>query len=147
MRSSGRKVLKLLLASAVLFAIFAVPAHAQGAVSGTFTLPFDAQWGQLKLPAGTYSFDIQDTLRFHQIIVLQGTKIVGLVSPSEISHEDEANLHPSLLCVRHNANFFVRALRLPQLGTLYYKGEKEKPLTVAQAPELIQDVPITVSGK
>lgn len=146
----ARKVLKLLFAAALTFAVLAVPARPQSyAGSGklTFTLPFDAQWGFVKLPAGNYSFTVGDSLNAHQVILTQGTRYIGIVSQTEFSDDNKANLQPSLLCVRHDSTFSVRALRLPELGTFYYPVAKQKNKTVAQSPELIQDVPVILSGK
>jgi hypothetical protein len=148
MRFRGAKpVLKLLLGAALAVAVLAIPAHSQGyGRSGTFTLPFDAQWGLAKLSAGTYSFDVEDAMNF-QVILRQGTRYVGIVVPqSGFSRDDQANLHASLLCVRHGSSFSVRALRMPGLGTFYYSTPKQKNQTVAQKPELIQDVAVTLAG-
>lgn len=151
MRSFGAKeVMKLLFAAALTFAVLAVPARPQsyaGSRSLTFTLSFDAQWGLVKLSAGTYSFTLDDAIHAHQVILSQGTRYVGIVPYAEFSDEKKANLQPSLLCVRHDSTFSVRALRLPQLGTFYYSVPKDKNKTVAQSPELIQDVPVILGGK
>lgn len=150
MRSFGAKgVLKLLFAAALAFAVLAVPARPQSHAGSrlTFTLPFDAQWGLVKLSAGTYSFSLDDAYHAHQVLISQGTHYVGIVPYSEFSDEKKADLQASLLCVRHDSAFSVRALRLPEVGTFYYAVPKQKNKTVAQTPELIQDVPVILGGK
>ena len=143
-----KPVLKLLFCAVLMSVVFAVPAHTQWySASGTFNLPFDAQWGQVKLSAGTYSFVVDDALHNNRIILRQGTHYMGFISRSEFSDDNKANLQPALLCVRHDSSFTVRALRLPEIGTYYYFMSKQKNQTVAQKPELIQDVPVLLGGK
>lgn len=144
----SKPVLKLLFGAVLMLVVLAVPARPQAYLSsGTFSLPFDAQWGSVKLPAGTYSFDVEDAIHSHQVLVRQGIRYVGIVPQSEFSDDNKTNLQASLLCVRHGSSFSVRALRLPEIGTYYYATPKQKNQTVAQKPELIQDVPVILGGK
>lgn len=130
-----------------MFAVLAVPARPKSyRHAGTFALPFDAQWGLVKLSAGTYSIDIEDGSNF-QVILSQGTHYVGIILPESGYSLDKSDVQPSLVCVRHDSTFSVRALRLPAVGTFYYSMPKSKNRTVAQQPELIQNVPITLEGK
>ncbi len=142
-----RSISKFLFGIALLVAIFVAPARSQNYVKGgTFTLPFEARWGQVMLPAGTYSFLLAGGYN-SQIIIQQGTRYRGIVPVFDFSGRDAKKLeHGSLLCVRHNATYSVRALNLPEKGTFYFPVSKDKNQTVAQAPELIQSVPVVVAG-
>lgn len=148
MRFSGFKpVLKLLIGAALMFVVLAAPARpGMYRHAGTFTLPFDAQWGLVKLSPGTYSLDIEEGRNF-QVILRQGTHNVGIITPESGYSLDHTDLQASLLCVRRGSTFSVRTLRLPTVGTFCYSTPKSKNHTVAQQPELIQNVPITVAGK
>lgn len=54
----------------------------------------------------------------------------------------------ALIIVRRGRTGFVRALRLAEVGaTLEYQPPKGERQMLAQAPELIQRIPLSVSGK
>jgi hypothetical protein len=142
-----RSTWKFLFGTALLLAIFVAPARSQNYVqAGSFTLPFEARWGQVKLPAGTYSFLVDAA--HNEVIILQGTRSLGIAIVSELAWHDAGKFEkPSMLCVRHDSTYSVRALKLPAEGTLYFFPPKDKNRTVTQAPELIQSVPVTVAGQ
>jgi hypothetical protein len=105
-----------------LFASGTTSAKAQtltsAAFSGTFTLPFDAQWGSMNLPAGDYNLyygrwngDGAFTVEImgnadrnpHGVVLTRGR---NLISTGE-------NV---LVCVRKGNKGYVRSLKLPAIG-------------------------------
>jgi len=58
-----QKMLKLgLLALAILLAASAAPANAQQLYKATFTLPFEAQWGNTVIEPGEYTITVEEAL-------------------------------------------------------------------------------------
>lgn len=122
-------------------------AAAQSAMKGEFTLPYEAHWGRAVLPAGDYTFDLSSA-RAPQIIVLRGQGGTVLVMAQGTKDLPSPTEDSALVLVRSGGNHIVRSLRLGPLGTsLYYAPHKGEPVGVAQAPELIQRVPVHISGK
>ena len=111
---------------------------------GTFTLPFEVRWGTAVLPAGDYSFQLDNT---HYIVTLRGENRAAMVlSPT---HRIDNQLSSSaLIIVRHGKRGTVRALRLAEQRQVftYALPRGERPM-LAQAPELIQRIPILFASK
>jgi hypothetical protein len=117
---------------------------------GTFTLPFEVRWGSAVLPAGDYSFTI-DTARDSQRATVRWENGAAMVMPSSIS-DRQFDGHSALILTRRGHRGTVRALALATPGTGSRKGglvfsyappKGEAPL-LAQAPELIQRIPVTL---
>ena len=53
---------------------------------------------------------------------------------------------PVLICIRHDGNVSIRALRLPNVGTFYFSLPKDLKMLIARQPELIETVFVKVSG-
>jgi hypothetical protein len=120
---------------------------------GTFTLPFETRWGKAVLPAGDYSFTIHTT-KSPQLATIRGENGSVFAMPSGYSNR-EVNGRSELILVRRGNKGTVRALALaapghgsPNGGIVfsYALPKAESPL-LARAPELIQRVPVVVSGK
>jgi hypothetical protein len=58
MKTFGKSSFALVLLALGL-SFSTLPAAAQSIVSGTFKLPMEAQWGRAVLPAGDYSFSVE----------------------------------------------------------------------------------------
>jgi hypothetical protein len=64
-----------------------------------------------------------------------------------LSHRVQGDLDsPVLICIRHDGNVSVRALRLPNVGTFYFSLPKDLQTLIARQPELIETVSLEVSG-
>ena len=129
--------------------------------SGSFTLPVAAQWGQMTLPAGTY------TLRY-------GYVADGSVEMVEIAGKAKGSPHggvlasgydltsarkSSLVCVREGDTLVVRRLEMGTIGesvsftlphgaqlTAKLRNGSAKTL-LAEAPMMIERVPVTMKAK
>lgn len=108
--------------SLMLFALGAVGARAQGLVTtsltGTFTLPFDAQWGSMILPAGEY------TLNYGQLFTT-GTKVVAISGKAKGSphgwivartRELASAAKTQLVCIREGDKGYVSELQMAEIG-------------------------------
>jgi hypothetical protein len=112
-------------------------------VEGDFTLPFNAQWAQVTLPAGHYSFTLDSASRGGILILRRGTKGMGLVVTRL---RDESNSEVSYLTVMHeNGVNTVTELALACKGVvLRYPQHHQKLSRAAKEREMAQLIPVAV---
>jgi hypothetical protein len=138
---------------AALVAVIAIGAIASGlqagpSAEGRFKLPFDAQAGKTTLSTGNYTFSVDRADGLYGLIrVYRGTESVGIMVPQELDSYHGQRGQAALLCIRHDGKVTVRALRLPNVGTFYFEMPKDLKTLVAQQPQLIETVPVQVSGE
>jgi hypothetical protein len=115
---------------------------------GTFTLPFEARWGLATLPAGEYSFQL-DPYVSPYTVTIRGAGRSALVM-ARYASDRKLSDNSQLLIVRSGGKAQIHALQLvgPQLGVVFFyalpKGERNY---LAQAPQLIQRVPILMASR
>jgi hypothetical protein len=163
------KTIRSLMTFAGLFVGFLVlgTAGAKGQVletpsfSGTFTLPVQAQWGKMHLPAGEYTFSYGQMFSGGAYGVRVDSKAKG--SPHGFvlveSKDDASSTKSQLLCAREGNTLIVRALELPAIGEsisfslprgahlLAQNGNHNHDVQLAQAPMLIERIPVAASAK
>lgn len=152
--------------SLVLLALGVTGARAQDGQSlsitnfnGTFTLPLDAQWGKTSLPAGNYTLRY-GTLNGSHMVEVRGTAkgnphgLILVQQPESTSVKNNA-----IVCVREGSALVVRALEMPSIGRsanfamprgtqLTAHNRNHKGYTqVAEAPVLIERIPVTLNAK
>jgi hypothetical protein len=138
---------------AALVAVIAIGTIASGLQAGPFgegrfKLPFDAQVGKMTLPTGDYTFSVDRNAGSHGLIrVYRGTESVGIMVPQELDTYHGQGQNSALLCIRHDGKVTIRALRLPAIGTYYFQLPKDLKTLVAQQPQMIETVPVQVSGE
>ena len=144
---SSRMARNVVLALAGAF-IFAGTVNAQGpACQGKFTLPFEAQWGPVSLPAGDYAFTLDSTAMGSRVVtVVQGQRKVAMVMAQGRSHGDSAKAS-ALIVTRSGGRARIQALHLDELGDFFYSAPKAEGLQMASAPQLIQRIPVFANGK
>jgi hypothetical protein len=132
---------------AVAASVAPATAQTSSAVSkGKITLPIEVQWGGVSLPPGEYTYTLDSgslggVLRLrragHYVAVLQA---VG-ISEARPSRSSE------LILIRRGRKGIVRTLYLSELGlALSYVRYPRGLQTIAQAPELIQRIPVSSFG-
>ena len=113
----------------------ALPAVAQDAVRGHFTLPHQVRWQNSNLPAGDYTFSLPSLAPFSAMTI---TGPDGSVL--EVAHVNSGRRSdgPSVLILeQHNGTYFVREMDLSEISVqIRYNVPKQsrndEPL--AQAP-------------
>jgi len=140
MKSIRSLTLCSLLLALLASCLGAASANAQE-VKGTFTLPFDARWGKAILPAGPYSFTI-DQAKSGGPLILSGEKVHAIVRNQGFGTKP---MDRSALILRsENGVYTVRELRLTDIGmVLYYAPHHPKHQTAAQEREMASLVPVT----
>lgn len=136
------------------FAAFAIAAAllapaslgAQSLFQGHFTLPVETQWGGVALPAGDYSFTVESR-SLPGTVTINGEAGKAMIIAAGGSSERFKASDSVLVLDRYLGRGVVRALYLKPLGmTFYYKPPKGGPQIVAQAPVLIERLPISTGG-
>jgi hypothetical protein len=117
-----RNIMVLVGLSVALSALAATGARAQVLTTtnfaGTFTLPLQARWGAMTLPAGDY------TLRYGRAfkgavnaVTVEGKaegNLRGMALP--MSRNDVSTGKSALLCIREGDILYVRAVEMPAIG-------------------------------
>ena len=165
---SIRSLMTLAGFSLALFALGAIGTRAQSAPSlsttnfaGSMTLPADAQWGRLTLPAGDYNL-------FYGTLNNQGPFVVEVVGKAKgaphsliipLGNDPTSVSKSSLICVRAGGALIVRTLEMARIGKsasfamprgaqLVARNGKHNGYTqLAEAPMLIQRIPVTLNTK
>ena len=160
-----RNFMTLVGGSLALLALGATGARGQGltrtSFAGTFTLPFEAQWGAMTLPAGDYSL-------YYGQLFATGTTAVAIAGKAEGSPrgwilvqagERTSALKDGLVCIRDGNSLVVRKLELPAIGEsvnfalprgtklLANQQNHDRYTQLAKGPMLIQRVPVIPNGK
>lgn len=147
------------------FALPAIRANAQAVSTvsfrGTFTLPFEAQWGVVALPAGQYSlqYGLLGGGSAYVVEVTSKEKARPHVLLLPQAANDTSAAENALVCVREGNRLVVRALDLPAIGKsvsfplphgakLIANRRSHNGYTqIAQAAMLIQRVPVIPNRK
>jgi hypothetical protein len=147
MNVSWKKFLGFAIALAIGFGVSLPRLQAQTeSAAGKFKLPFDAKLGSLSLPTGDYKFSVHSGSLNGRLYIYRGPDAVGIVLPQSFSGVEDKGENPVLICIRHDGNTTVRALKLPNVGTFYFALPKDLQTLVAQQPQLIETVSIQVTG-
>lgn len=110
--------------SLMLFALGVAPTKAQEGnfavtyLSGTFTLPFEAQWGAMRLPAGDYNLYYGHVFASSGYAVEIASKAKGgphgmILTRGEAEASNSENV---LVCVREGDTTYISELRMAAIG-------------------------------
>ncbi len=146
MKGSWKRVSEVVLMAVIAFAMMAPGLQAGATAAGKFKLPFDAQLGKMALPTGDYTFRIDRASVNGEVVVYRENRPMGFLYPQVFDGNANQSKVPVLVCIRHDGNVTVRALRLPGVGTFYFSLPKELNALVAQQPQLIETISVEVSG-
>lgn len=126
---------------------------------GSFTLPNDAQWGNMALPAGDYTLQYGNRYGSYFVEVRGTAKgsphgLIFVAANSQSSATKSA-----LVCARAGNVLIVRTLEMPAIGKsanftmprgtklVAQNGKNSGYTQLAEAPMLIQRIPITLNAK
>jgi hypothetical protein len=138
----------LVIASFALAAVFAsaIPAAAQAAFQGSFTLTHEVRWQNATLPAGNYTFEI-GSLSLPACIKIKGPNgyqfVTALVVDQKVSEQ-------SMLIVENHGNRSdVSELRLSAIDrSLRYAVPKApKDVVLAQGPVTREQILVAMNVK
>ena len=116
------------------------------AAAGKFTLPFEARWGLAILPAGDYSFTVDQPGLTSLLTISRGTRSVALIKCQSYSMTSSGA--SELTVVRDGRGNTVRDLRLPQIGMVFhYAPNKPRRTGKASEEEAARAVPVFTAAK
>ncbi|HXH51113.1 MAG TPA: hypothetical protein VNM47_17375 [Terriglobia bacterium] len=158
-----RSLMTLAGLSVVLFALGATGAKAQALANpdfaGTFTLSNNAQWGNVALPAGNYTLRY-GSLYGSRFVEVRGTEKGSPHGVIRVEGSGQSSASKSVLvCAREGDTLIVRALDMagvnksvnfvtPHGTKLVANNGKHNGYTqLAEAPMLIQRIPVTLNAK
>jgi hypothetical protein len=157
-----RNLVTLVGLTVVFFALGATGARAQSfsntRFSGTFTLPFEAQWGPVTLQPGAYKLYYgrltDGGSAMVEVVGKENRKPHVLILAREVN---EASITKSaLVCIREGNVGIIRVLEMPQLGEavefsmprgtqlMAHNSNGSKNVQIAEGPKLIQRIPVTL---
>ncbi len=136
----------------VLLAVLAIGLSAAVASArdyeGKFTLPFEARWGSAVLPAGDYTFNVDPDVSPYILVLRHNLKDVAFIPAAFVVSRGDDPGSSALIAVRSGGKYRIRILRLKEAGAIFgYNVPKAERQFIAQAPELLQRIPVSVRGK
>jgi len=130
-----------ILAFALVAAAF-TPLSARGQVyEGTFTLPFQARWNGLNLPAGDYSIRIDDLAPSGLIVVQHDAKNVGILFVGSIATCTDAP-KSELTAVPDGQVYRITGLSLDNRCKIGFQGPKNERRMRARGTEISWRIPM-----
>ena len=114
------------------------------AIKGNFTLPFQASWRGLVLPAGNYSFSIDRLAAQSLIVVQRDGKKVGLVIVGAVLYNSPSG-QSQLVAVPGATTYRINTLRLQNECTIEFQAPESKRPKSNRENELSLVVPISGS--
>lgn len=160
-----RRLTTLTGISLMLLGLLATGARAQDfsttVLSGSFTLPFNARWGAMTLPAGDYAL-------YYGRMSSEGAYMVEVVGKEEGSphgfvlvrtQNPSAATISEIICVREGSTGVVQSLQIPEIGEILYfamprSGKVHagglygsRNTLLAEAPMTFKRIPVALSAK
>ena len=141
----------LTIAALALAGIFTGTANAQAKAAGSFTLPFEAKWGNAILPAGDYTFSVQsgNAASGALYLVTFAPKGRGGVTIASMQDLGAGTGEKDMLgAVRSGGSYRIRSLHLPTAKLVVnFAVPKDERTQIAAAPQLVESVPILLAMK
>lgn len=151
--------------SVMLLALGATGAKGQANYSthfaGTFTLPFEAQWGRMTLPVGDYTLEYGLNETGHGLVLVRGTEKgspYGIILAGPASQTSTAK--NAIVCIREGNTLIVRALEMQALGESVHfplprgakrvvrnNGKHGGYKQLVEVPVLLQRIPASLNAK
>src|ERR1700691_5420385 len=125
--TSSKKLWRISLWLLSLISSFTFPANtgAQPVIAGRFTLTSPAKWGSMMLPAGEYTFAVEDSVSPPPVMIFAADGMgKGIVIPAFVSQLQSHDTGKMALAVEAGERV-VTALYVKRLGiVLHYNAER-----------------------
>jgi hypothetical protein len=142
----------LTIAALAMACIFVATANAQQMVKDAhFTLPFKAEWADTVLPPGDYTLSVSlianRGIPLYRVTFAGAGQSKSILGPKPLG--PRVGEESMLVAASSGGRYSIRALHLPTADLiLTFPAPKTREQTViAQAPEVIQSVPVLIAGK
>ena len=140
MKSIRNRVLAIVAIGLATVSISAIPAAAQSAYKGSFTLPNDVRWQGKTLPAGDYTFSMKSAAS-PAIVELDGPNGGAFIAALTVD-KAAAGDHSFMTLERRGGSSVVRDLYLAEIGIrVHYSVPKpDKDQQLAKGPLTTEQV-------
>ena len=114
-------IAKIGLFAAVLLTtyMFAGPANAQSNITGKFTLPYEARWGQAVLPPGDYQLTFVNNNAGTMLLIRDAKSLRGVAFESVANSEQSGEGPSALLIGTKGKQRVVYSLTITELGEAF----------------------------
>ena len=136
----------LVIAALALAAVCAsaIPASAQAAYKGSFTLTHSVRWQNAKLPAGDYTFEIQ-SLSLPATMTVKGPD--GSVFVTAVAVDQKAGEQSMLIVENRGSSSAVSELRLANIGRSLHYATPKAPKEVELAQVTREQILVAMNAK
>jgi hypothetical protein len=132
--TSSKKLSRICVLLLSLVSCFAFPSNAgaQPVIAGKFTLTSPAKWGTVMLPAGEYTFAVEDSVSPPPVVIFSadgnGKGIVVPAFVSEIQRDDTAKMTMEV----RDGEAVVTTLYVERLGLVLHYGAERGNVELAR---------------
>jgi len=116
-RARHLTLVKKLGVAALVLSALVTSGKAQGAYQGKFTLPFEAHWGGVTLPAGDYTFTLPSNSAPYRLYI-QGQGTSAIIQTNTVE-ERVVSKRPQLNIVDITDVHTVQTFEAPELGVIF----------------------------
>lgn len=128
--------------------------------AGTLTLPLETHWGPMALPAGHYTVQFGTQTNGARLVEIRGTaknSPQGVILAGPLG--DASGKANVVVCLREGNTLIVRSLEMPAIGKsikfslqhgtelMAKNGKHNGYIQLAEAPMLVQRIPVTLNAK
>jgi hypothetical protein len=147
MKSLQNRILAITALGFFAVCATAIPASAQGACAGSFTLPQEVSWQGAKLPAGDYTFSMASVAAPSRI-KLHGPNGFAFVA-AIVADSDNVSDRSVMTIERRGGMSVVRDLYLAPIGLRlkYSVPERQKDQELAQGPATTEQILVAMATK
>ena len=145
-------IAKIGLFAAVLLAtcMFAGPANAQSnvtSITGKFTLPYEARWGQAVLPPGDYQLTFVNNNAGTLLLIRDANSLRGVAFESVANSEHSSEGPSALLIGTNGKQRVVYSLTITELGEAFVYDRPTGRGSGSKEADQTQAIPVTVAKK
>lgn len=130
-----------------VLALSPVPGHAQQ-YHGSFTLPFEAKWGNAILPPGNYTLSLRRGYATEGYAVfLRGEGKNAIILPVITTTPKEESSQSKLILVDNGGRYAVRSFEVAELGlTFDYHVSKSGTKQMANRRGFMRHIPVSATA-
>lgn len=141
MTSLRNRMLAFATVALAAFCATAIPAAAQPAFKGSFTLSREVRWQNVTLPAGEYTFRMKSASA-PSLIVVKGPQGGATYVSALVADRAEEGTQSVMTIEHRGSNAIVRELYLAPLGIRlrYHVPKAPKEVQLAKGPVTIEHV-------
>ena len=136
----------LVIAALALAAVCAstIPASAQAAYKGSFTLTHEVRWQNATLPAGDYTFEIQ-SMSLPATMTVKGPR--GSQFVTAVAVDQKAGEQSMLIVENRGSSSVISELRLANIGRILHYATPKAPKDVEVAQITREQILVALNVK